>query len=470
MQKLLIVDDEQGSREALRQIFSREYSVFSAATADEAQMVLSREQVDLVLLDVVMPGRTGIDLLRQIHVDQPDLPVIMVSASTAIPPIVEAIRQGAVDFVSKPFDVDNILHLVRRALETKRLHRQVAVLETELSAAFPTQQIVGRSPAFSAAISQLRQASVTDATVLIQGESGTGKELAARLLHAQSPRHNEPFVAVHCAALSENLLESELFGHEKGAFTNANRQKPGRFELAGSGTLFFDEIGEISTATQVKLLRVLQEREFMRVGGTRLVCTNARIVAATARDLRKETAEGRFREDLYYRLNVVQIRLPPLRERRDDIPLLLTHFLRKLGPDLHAVTHGFETKAMCQLCSYAWPGNVRELRNVVERVLVLHGREPVISVSQLPEEFHAEPADGTAAVIEPDIPTVSAAVSPLKQGLTLENAVSTYERQLIADALQQAAGIQTHAAKSLGTTRRILRYKMERLGLVDPEL
>jgi len=462
MPKLLIVDDELGSREALRVIFSREYTVFSASTGEEAQAVLSREQVDLVLLDVVMPGRSGLDLLRQTHADYPDLPVIMVSASTAIPPVVEAIRQGAVDFIGKPFDVENIRHVVRRALETKRLHRQVAVLETEVSVAFPTQEIIGRSPAFVAAIEQLRQAAATDATVLIQGESGTGKELAARLLHAQSPRRDEPFVAVHCAALPENLLESELFGYEKGAFTNADHQKPGRFELAGSGTLFFDEIGEMSVAMQVKLLRVLQEREFMRVGGTRLLHTNARIIAATARDLRRDAAEGLFREDLFYRLNVVRILLPPLRERRDDIPLLLAHFLGRLGPVLHAATRGFDEDALHWLCTYAWPGNVRELRNVVERVLVLHGREAVISASRLPEEFHARPAFGRALADESAVP---AALPPPTEGLTLEEAVGGYERQLIADALRKAGGVLTRAAESLGTTRRILRYKMEKLGL-----
>ncbi len=470
MPKLLIVDDELGSREALRLIFSQDYTVLHAATAEEAQAVLSREQVDVVLLDVVMPGRSGLDLLRQAHADHPDLPVIMVSASTAIPPVVEAIRQGAVDFVGKPFDVENIRHVVRRALETRRLHRQVAVLETELSATFPTQEIVGRSPSFVAAMDQLRQASVTDATVLIQGESGTGKELAARLLHVQSPRRDEPFVAVHCAALPENLLESELFGHEKGAFTSADRQKPGRFELAGSGTLFFDEIGEMSTATQVKLLRVLQEREFMRVGGTRLLRTNARIVAATARDLRKKVAEGLFREDLFYRLNVVQVRLPPLRERRDDIPLLLAHFLCRLGPALHAATRGFDVEAMQRLCAYTWPGNVRELRNVVERVLVLHGREATISASWLPEEFHGEPASVAAVAEATTAPAAPAAVAPPAPGFTLEAAVSAYERELIADALRQAGGVQTRAAESLGTTRRILRYKMGKLGLADCEL
>lgn len=463
MPRLLVVDDELGSRESLRLIFSHEYSVLCASTAEEALAFLSLQQVDLVLLDVVMPGRSGLDLLRQIRADHPDLPVIMVSASTAIPPVVEAIRQGAVDFVGKPFDTEGIRHLVRRALETRRLHRQVAILENELSAAFPTRTIVGQSPAFNAVIAQLHQAATTDATVLIQGESGTGKELAARLLHAQSLRRDEPFVAVHCAALPEGLLESELFGHEKGAFTSADRQRLGRFELAGAGTLFFDEIGEMSVATQVKLLRVLQEREFMRVGGTRLLRTNARIVAATACDLRRMIADGEFREDLFYRLNVVQVRLPALRDRRDDIPLLLAHFLERLGPGLHAATRSFSPEALRRLCDYAWPGNVRELRNVVERVLVLHGRAPVIEVAHLPEEFHAARADGDSAAAP-----AAADVPPLPEcGATLEAAVSAYERQLIEAALKRAGGVQTRAAETLGTTRRILRYKMGKLGLAE---
>jgi DNA-binding NtrC family response regulator len=469
MPKILIVDDERGSREALRLIFSTGYTVLLAATAEEAQAALSREEVDLLLLDVVMPGRSGLDLLRQVQTDHPGLPVIMISGAMAIPPVVEAIRLGAVDFIGKPFDVENLRHVVRRAVETRRLHRQVAVLETELSSAFPTREIVGRSPAFAAAIDQLRHAAATDATVLIQGESGTGKELAARLLHAESPRRDEPFVAVHCAALPENLLESELFGHEKGAFTNADRQKPGRFELAGSGTLFFDEVGEMSLSTQVKLLRVLQEREFMRVGGTRLLRTNARIVAASARDLRKGVADGRFREDLFYRLNVVTVRLPPLRERRDDIPLLLEHFVARLGPALHAAARGFDGEALRRLCAYDWPGNVRELRNLVERVLVLHGGDAVISASRLPEEFHAEPARGDAgggavavSAVAPAVPPVA---QPLPDGLTLDEAVNAYERRLIVEALRQTGGVQTRAAERLGTTRRILRYKMEKLGL-----
>ena len=454
MANLLVLDDEHGSRESLRLVLCRDHTVRLASTPREALDILARESVDLLLLDVILPGQSGIEVLRQVHATDPGLPVIMVSASTSIPPVVEAIRLGALDFVSKPFDVENLRHVVRRTLETSRLHRQVEVLSTDLAQAFPTQTIVGQNAAFQATLDQLGHAAAADATVLIQGESGTGKELAARRLHALSNRRDEPFVAVHCAALPENLLESELFGHEKGAFTSADRQKPGRFDLAGSGTLFFDEIGEMSLATQVKLLRVLQEREFMRVGGTRLIRTNARIVSATARDLRREAAEGRFRDDLFYRLNVVQVRLPPLRERRDDIPLLLTHFLNEIGPALHTAAEGFDDEALRSLSAYAWPGNVRELRNVVERILVLHGRERILTARLLPEEFHAGKPSS------PQTPTSEQ---------SLEDAVNAFERDRIADALRQSDGVQTKAAERLGTTRRILKYKMEKLGLSGPE-
>ncbi len=461
MPKLLIVDDELGSRESLRLIFKSDYEVRLAASAAEALALVARETVDVVLLDVILPGQSGVDVLRQLQASFPGLPVIMVSASTSIPPVVEAIRLGALDFVSKPFDVESLRHTVRRALETGRLHRRVEVLESEVSRAFPTQAIVGRSPVFVAALEQLRKAAATDASVLIQGESGTGKELAARRLHAESPRRQEPFVAVHCAALSENLMESELFGHEKGAFTSADRQKPGRFDLAGAGTLFFDEVAEMSLATQVKLLRVVQEREFMRVGGTRIVRTNARIVSATARDLRQEVAEGRFRDDLFYRLGVVPVRLPPLRERRDDIPLLIEHFLAQLAPATHALTRRVEPEALRRLCAYDWPGNVRELRNVVERVLVLHGRDRELRAAALPEEFQSA---GPAPVTTPSAPA-DALTTPPSVPRTLDDAVAECERRLIADALRQAHGVQTHAAEILGTTRRILKYKMEKLGI-----
>ena len=467
MSRILIVDDERGSRESLRLVFSREFTVLLAATAREALDALAREPIDLVLLDVILPGSSGIDVLRQIHASYPGLPVIMVSASTAIPPVVEAIRLGALDFVNKPFDVEALRHAVRRALETSRLQRQVAALATDLSRTYPTQEIVGRNPAFVAALDQIRHAAATDATVLIQGESGTGKELAARLLHALSPRHDEPFVAVHCAALPESLMESELFGHEKGAFTSADRMKPGRFDLAGAGTLFFDEVGEMSPATQAKILRVVQEREFMRVGGTRVIRTSARLVSATARDLRRDATDGRFRGDLYYRLGVVPVMLPPLRERRDDIPLLVEHFVAHFGPALRARATRFDDAALGRLCAYDWPGNVRELRNIVERVLVLHGHDETIGSACLPEEFHATtrvPAAPAPANAPPVAPPAAIPPPPAAPE-TLASSIDACERRMILDALQRSRGIQARAAERLGTTRRILRYKMEKLGI-----
>jgi transcriptional regulator with GAF, ATPase, and Fis domain len=287
--------------------------------------------------------------------------------------------------------------------------------------------------------------------VLITGESGTGKELVARSVHAWSARHDEPFVPVHCAALPESLMESELFGHEKGAFTGADRQKQGRFDMAGAGTLFFDEVGEMSLSTQVKLLRVLQEHEFMRVGGTRVIRTNARIIAATSKDLRAEAAARNFRDDLFYRLSVVPIRLPSLRERQDDIPLLAAHFLDEYRRSLDADTEGIAPETMASLSRYAWPGNVRELRNIVERMLVLHRREKVILPDFLPEEFASRSPT-------PHVPALAA-------GQTLEDAVRGFERQLIERALRDAKGVQTVAAQLLGTTRRILKYRMEQMNI-----
>jgi len=464
MSRILIVDDERGSRESLRLVFSREFTVLLAATAREALDALAREPIDLVLLDVILPGSSGIDVLRQIHASYPGLPVIMVSASTAIPPVVEAIRLGALDFVNKPFDVETLRHAVRRALETSRLQRQVAALATDLSRTYPTQEIVGCNPAFVAALDHIRHAAATDATVLIQGESGTGKELAARLLHALSPRHDEPFVAVHCASLPESLMESELFGHEKGAFTSADRMKPGRFDLAGAGTLFFDEVGEMSPATQAKILRVVQEREFMRVGGTRVIRTSARLVSATARDLRRDATDGRFRGDLYYRLGVVPVMLPPL---RDDIPLLVGHFVAHFGPALRARATRFDDAALARLCAYDWPGNVRELRNIVERVLVLHGRDETIGSACLPEEFHAaiRISAAPAPAIPPPVAPPAAPPPPTAAPETLASAVDACERRMILDALLLSRGVQARAAERLGTTRRILRYKMEKLGI-----
>jgi DNA-binding NtrC family response regulator len=450
---ILVVDDERGPRESLKTIFEPKHRVSLAATAEEALVLLGRQRFDLVLLDVILPGKDGIALLADIREIQPDLPVVMVSASTAVRPVVQAMREGAFDYVAKPFDVSEILHAAARAMEGTALRRRVAALEREVNREFPVQEIVGEAPPFRRALDDVRKAAAADSTVLISGESGTGKELAARLLHAESTRRDEPFVAVHCAALPETLMEAELFGHEKGAFTGADRQKPGRFDLAGSGTLFFDEVGEMPATTQVKLLRVLQEREFMRVGGSRVLRTDARIVAASARDLRREVTEGRLRNDLYYRLSVVPVRLPALRERRTDIPLLARYFLTQFRRALNAAAADFMPDALELLCAYDWPGNVRELRNVIERALVLHRTAPLIESVFLPEEL----AQATA------VPAV-----PVDASAGFQTAVNAYERKLIEDALREAGGVQTRAAELLGTTRRILKYRMDRLSIQPP--
>ena len=449
MKHILIVDDELGSRESLKAIFAHDYKVSSASSAAEALKRMSDDKVDLALLDVIMPDKDGLSLLKETQNLYPDVPVIMVSASTSVRPVVEAIRAGAYDYVTKPFDVEDVRRLAERALESSSLRRRVEVLQTEVSREYPVHGIIGKSPALQKAMDDIRRAAHTESTVLITGESGTGKELIARLLHSLNSRREEPFVAVHCAAIPETLMESELFGHEKGAFTHADKRKLGRFDLAGSGTLFFDEVSEMSLATQVKLLRVLQEREYMRVGGTQVIRTNARIVAATARDLRIEVTEKRFRDDLYYRLNVVPVHLPPLRERPEDVPLLIEYFLDFFRENLHSSTRGFSAGALDLLCRYRWPGNVREVRNVIERLLVLHGHSAEILPEHLPDEVR----HGTSAA------------APSGRLMPLEDAVNTFERQLVENALHEAGGVQTRAAELLGTTRRILKYRMEKLGI-----
>ena len=449
MKHLLIVDDEIGGRESLKAIFSRTHEISVADSADAAMKVLSEKKVDVILLDIIMPEKDGLAFFREAQNLYPDVPVIMVSGSTSVRPVVEAIRLGAYDYVTKPYDVDEIRRIVNRALESSALQRRVEVLQTDISREFPVDHIIGNSPSLKKALDDVRNAAETDTTVMITGESGTGKELIARLLHDLSKRRDEPFVAVHCASLPESLMESELFGHEKGAFTNADKRKPGRFDLAGAGTLFFDEVGEMSLTTQVKLLRVLQEHEFMRVGGTQVIRTNARIVTATARDLRAEVQEKRFRDDLYYRLSVVPVHLPPLRERPEDIPLLARHFLKHFTQSMNAVTTDFEPETMDLLCRYQWPGNVRELRNIVERVVVLHKQSETIKPDFLPEEFHSR------AAIAP----------PPQRPTSLADAVDAYERQIVENALREADGVQTRAAEILGTTRRILKYRMEKLNI-----
>jgi two-component system, NtrC family, response regulator AtoC len=457
MSHILVVDDQIGSRESIKAIFSKTHEVSLTESAEGAMKILSEKRVDIILLDVMMPDKDGLTFLQEAKSIYPDVPVIMVSAAISVKPIVQAIRSGAYDYVTKPFDVDELRRIVERALETFSLYRRVEVLQTEVSQEFPVNGIVGQSPSFMKALADVQSAAASDSTVLIYGESGTGKELIARVLHDLSKRRVDPFIAVHCAALPESLMESELFGYEKGAFTNADKQKLGRFDLAGSGTLFFDEVGEMSLATQVKLLRVLQEREYMRVGGAKVIRTNARIVTATARDLLSEVREKRFRDDLYYRLSVVPIRLPPLRERAEDIPLLAHHFLNYFKQRISVKTKGFEPELMERLSSYSWPGNIRELRNIIERLLVLHGSNEFLKSQFLPEEF------GVSSKSQSGMTNYRSEAG--ESNFNLEEATNRYEKELIEKALQEAGGVQTQAAELLGTTRRILKYRMEKLGL-----
>jgi DNA-binding NtrC family response regulator len=453
MKHILVVDDERGTRESVKMIFAGTHEVTAAASAEEGLKTLGAKRADAVLLDVLMPGKDGIAFLKEVHSLYPEIPVIMISACTSLRPVVDAMREGAYDYVQKPFDVEDLRRLVARALESTTLRQRVSSLESEVAIEFPVSEIVGESPDFLQALNDARKAAATDSTVLITGESGTGKELVARRIHSLSARRDEPFVAVHCGSLPETLMESELFGHEKGAFTGADRLKPGRFDLAGSGTLFFDEAGEMTPATQVRLLRVLQEKEFVRVGGTRVIRTNARILAATARDLRQDASAGRFREDLFYRLSVVPVLLPPLRARRDDIPRLASELLSRLRRTLSATTEAIEPAAMDAFCQYGWPGNVRELKNIIERMLVLHGRDRVLRLEYLPDEFRQAGARTQGG----------AASTPLNG--KYQESVDACERRMIEDALRQSGGVQTRAATLLGITRRILRYRMTKLGI-----
>ena len=472
MNSMLIVDDEHGSRQSLHAVFSGIYQLHLADTAKQALAILEKHRVELVLLDYMMPDMDGVTLLKEIQSRYPEVAFVMVSASSTVRPVVDAVRAGAFDFVIKPFDVQEIRAGVARALEHHQLKRRVEFLQGELATRFPVDTIVGRSPPILQVLEMVRRAAESDATVLIHGESGTGKELIARRLHTLSARRDEPFVPVHCGSLPETLMESELFGHEKGAFTGADRRKPGRFDMAGSGTLFFDEVSEMSPATQAKLLRVLQEKEYMRVGGTQVLRTNARIVAACNKDLALEVREKRFREDLFYRLNVVPVTVPPLRERPEDIPLLVDYFLEAFRRTIKTEVERVAPETMALLQAYRWPGNVREMRNVLERAVVLHGHQAALPPACLPPEFvrktappagAVEPAPRTAPDVMPAIPEIP--TSPV----SLEQAVNEFERKLVLDALRRAGGVQTKAAELLGTTRRILKYRMDKLHIHEPE-
>lgn len=450
MRKVLIADDEANMRWVLERALSK--AGYDVETVEDGQLALDRalaERPDLVLVDLKMPKRDGLSVLRTLKEHYPDLLIVMMTAHGSTATAVEAMKAGAHDYLMKPFDIDELLITVSKAFEVESLREQVDYLKGEAQSG--GWQLVGKSDAMQAVKHLVERVSLTPATVLIQGESGTGKELVALAIHTLSPRVNEPFIRVNCAALTETLLESELFGHEKGAFTGAHARKKGRFELADGGTLFLDEIGELSFSVQAKLLRVLQERTFERVGGEKTIKVDVRIITATNRDLLKEAKEGRFREDLYYRLNVFPISVPPLRERREDISLLTEHFLGKLKTYGGSKTLG--PGVVTHLMAYDWPGNVRELENVVERMVII-SQGAVIGMDSLPLfETSSKSVKNSEFFV---LPTA---------GVSLEK----IEKSFLQQAMEQTGGNQSQAAKRLGLSRHAFLYRLEKYG-IDPHL
>jgi DNA-binding NtrC family response regulator len=456
--RVLIVDDEPGVRESLRMVLKNAYETFAVSSAPEALSRLAAGSVDVVLLDIVMPGIDGLEVLEEIRARHPTLPVVMLTATKTVKTAVSAMKLGAFDYLTKPFDVDQLRLVLDKATENAALVREVEALRTEVGRRYQIDNIVGRSPAMQDVFRTVLTVAPLKTTVLITGESGTGKELIAKAIHYASPRARRPLVALNCAAIPETLLESELFGHERGSFTDAHAKKLGQFELAHESTLFLDEIAEMGAATQAKLLRVLEQGEFLRVGGQRPVRVDVRIMAATNRDLAAAMGDGSFRPDLYYRLNVVSVPLPPLRARRDDLLPLVRHFVKLKTEEMGIAEKTIRPEVVDALLRYSWPGNVRELENLIERLLVL-SEGPTVTLDALPEGLRESNGYGGGALRD----------EVLGGRKSLGAAVGEFERDLILETLQHTDFNQTRAAQKLGTTRRILKYRMDQLGIHIPE-
>jgi two-component system response regulator PilR (NtrC family) len=456
--RVLVVDDERSMRELLSIVLRRDgYDVLIAEDGAAAVELLKRERVDILITDIRMPQMNGVDLLREAKRIAPDIVSIVMTAFASTDTAVEALRLGAADYVHKSPNAASELRLrVGRELERKRLQQENVLLKRALRSSHQFSNIIGTSSPMLAVFQLVETIAPTSSTVLITGESGTGKELVARAIHVNSPRRERPFVALNCGALSETLLDSELFGHMRGAFTGADSNKKGLIEVAEKGTIFLDEIGEMSPVVQVKLLRVLQERKFRRLGGTEEIDADIRILAATNRDLSKMVAEGEFREDLFYRINVIPVRLPPLRERIDDIPLLAEHFVARFAAQMGKPITGISGSALARLKLHDWPGNIRELENAMERAVALE-QSPTILIDSLPEqltEHEAGPASGAASTeVFPDA------------GFDLERHVQHIEREYIAQALRRAGGVKVKAAELLGMSFRSFRYYTKKYNL-----
>jgi two-component system, NtrC family, response regulator PilR len=452
--RILVVDDERSMRELLAIVLKREgYDVVLAENGRTAIEVLEREPVDLLISDIQMPDLSGVDVLRAAKKIDQDILGIMITAFASTETAVEAMRLGACDYLSKPFDVDLLKMKVREKVENRQLRQENVLLKRTLGLAHQFSNIIGRSEAMLEVFKMIETVARTNSTILLTGESGTGKGLVAQAVHFHSLRRDKPMVSLNCGAMPETLLESELFGHMRGAFTGADANKKGLLEVAEKGTIFLDEIGEMSAVMQVKLLRVLQERRFRRVGGLEELQADIRVIAATNQDLTKAVAEGRFREDLYYRINVIPIMLPALRERREDIPLLAEHFLAKYAEQMGKSITGIARSALELLQQHEWPGNIRELENVIERAVALEST-PAILVESLPPSIRgAGPRNGTSSEALPE------------SGFDLEAHVKQIERGYIAQALQRAGGVQVKAAELLGMSFRSFRYYVKKYNL-----
>jgi DNA-binding NtrC family response regulator len=455
---VLVVDDDPALREILREALMREsYTVSTAEDGTAAIQAVKESVVHIVITDYQLPDIDGLEVIDRLSkLDAKIIPIVMTGFGT-IETAVRAMKSGAFDFITKPFDLETVAVVVRKAAEFHRLRQENHLLRRAVRDQYRLEQLVGVSEPMQQVLEFVQKVADSDSTVMIQGESGTGKELVARMLHFNSLRRDRPLVPVNCGAIPENLLESELFGHEKGAFTGATHARMGRFELAHGGTIFLDEIGELSLPLQVKLLRVLQEREFERVGGNRTIHVDVRIIAATNQDLETMVEERRFRQDLFYRLNVIPIVIPPLRERRTDIPLLIDHFLTRFNQSKHTEVVGLDDEALRLLTEYDWPGNIRELENMMERLVVLK-KQGILSSEDLPQKI-------SRRSIIPELKEQFIRLS--EDGIHLSREVEQYEKHLIMEALKKANGVTARAAQLLHLNRTTLVEKLKRKG-VDP--
>jgi two-component system, NtrC family, response regulator PilR len=450
---LLIIDDEEVLQDILTGLLRKEgYQTLSARSGEEALTLLAKEEVELILLDLMLPGMSGQEVLKQIKTEYPEIVVVVITAYSSIEGAILAMRDGAFHYIPKPFKNEEVLLTIRKGLEQQRLAAENKALRAQLRERYSFHKIIGKSKPMRQVFDLIELAAPAKSNILILGESGTGKELVAKAIHHHSRRADGPFVTVNSGSMPPDLLESNLFGHVRGAFTGAVSNKKGLFEMANNGSIFFDEIGNIPIDTQAKLLRVIQEKEFMRLGGVETLKAEVRIIAATNSDLERDVHEGRFREDLYYRLNVITLQLPPLRERAEDIPLLIRHFLAQYAEENDKALRDISPEAMERLIDYPWPGNVRELENVIERAVVLSSGE-LLDVDLLP-----------SSVLQPNATAVPTATLP-PNGISFKEAISGYERQLIIKALQASGGVQKKAAELLQVKPTTLHEMMKRLSI-----